>query len=80
MSPGYSPAYKVASGTPGRAGYSSEPPRKEYGPWKPWFAWRPVTTITGKSIWWCHIYRSVGNTYGDLTWYYYADEFDILSV
>ena len=50
-------------------------------PWEPWFAWRPVTTITGQWIWWRHIYRKYANTYvdhDDFTWYHYADEFEIL--
>ena len=51
--------------------------------WKPWFAWRPVTTVSGRRVWWQRIYRSVGNTYvdhDDFSWYYYADEFDLLRV
>jgi len=27
------------------------------GPWKEWFAWRPVTLINGKRVWWRKIYR-----------------------
>ena len=51
--------------------------------WKPWFAWRPVRTISGQRVWLKHIYRTIGNTYVDYdnwTWYYYADEFDLLKV
>ena len=49
--------------------------------WTKWFAWRPVTTVSGRRIWWQHIYRAVGNDYVDYdnwTWYFYADEFDLL--
>lgn len=77
------PAFKVASGSKGMSGYASKPIRKQYK-WKPWFAWRPVTTITGKKIWWKNIYRSIGDTYTlrykGWTWYYYADDFDILGI
>jgi hypothetical protein len=26
-------------------------------PWRPVFAWWPVTTITGKRVWWCKLYK-----------------------
>jgi hypothetical protein len=55
--------------------------QRRHIPWKPWFAWRPVTTVSGRWVWWEHIYRKYGNTYvdhDDFSWYYYADEFDIL--
>ena len=77
---GYS-SLKVAMGVIGSAGYSSSKPRKPEYQWKPWFAWRPVTTIGGRKVWWQRIYRSKGNDYvdhDDWTWYYYADEFDLL--
>jgi len=49
--------------------------------WRPWFAWRPVRTVSDRLVWWEHIYRKVGNDYvdeEDFTWYWYGDEFDIL--
>ena len=55
--------------------------RKQPRAWKPWFAWRPVTTISKRRVWWEHIYRARGNGYvddEDWTWYYYADLFDVL--
>lgn len=50
-------------------------------PWKPWFAWRPVKTVGDRWVWRKNIYRKIGNDYtdhDDFTWYFYADEFDIL--
>ena len=50
-------------------------------PWRPWFAWRPVKTVTGEVVWWDTVYRQVGNEYvdqEDLTWYYYGTVFDAL--
>lgn len=52
----------------------------EAGPWKPWFAWRPVT-IKGNRIWLKKVYRRKINTYVDHdNWarYEYGDMFDIL--
>lgn len=49
--------------------------------WKPWFAWRPVCTISGRRRWLTRVYRQVGNTYVDYdswTWYYYADIYEVL--
>lgn len=49
-------------------------------PWKPWFAWRPVT-IKGKRIWMKRVYRRKINTYvdhDDWSRYEYGDMFDIL--
>ena len=49
--------------------------------WRPWFAWRPVKTVSDRWVWWETIYRKVGNDYvdeEDFTWYWYGDEFDIL--
>ena len=49
--------------------------------WRPWFAWRPVRTVSDRWVWWEHIYRKVGNDYvdeEDFTWYWYGDEFDVL--
>lgn len=53
----------------------------EGNPWRPWFAWRPVRTVTGELVWWDTVYRQVGNTYADQecwTWYYYGTVFDAL--
>ena len=53
----------------------------EGNPWRPWFAWRPVKTVTGELVWWDTVYRQVGNTYVDQehwTWYYYGTVFDAL--
>ncbi|CAB4129292.1 hypothetical protein UFOVP112_390 [uncultured Caudovirales phage] len=50
-------------------------------PWRPWFAWRPVRTVTGELVWWDTVYRMVGNTYVDqenFTWYYYGTVFEAL--
>ena len=50
-------------------------------PWKEWFAWRPVRTVSNRVVWWQTVYRKVANTYSDdmdMTWYFYGDEFDIL--
>jgi len=29
----------------------------EKTPWEEWFAWRPVKTIEGETIWWRRCYR-----------------------
>ena len=53
----------------------------EGNPWRPWFAWRPVKTVSGELVWWDTVYRQVGNTYADQecwTWYYYGTVFDVL--
>lgn len=55
--------------------------KESYRKWQPWFAWRPVQTISGQWVWWDYTYRKVANSYSDdmdLRWYFYADEFDIL--
>lgn len=52
----------------------------ELGPWKPWFAWRPVK-FKGKRVWMKKIYRRSINTYvdqEDWTRYEYGDLFDVL--
>ena len=52
----------------------------ELGPWKPWFAWRPVT-IKGKRVWMKKIYRRKINTYVDMDdWarYEYGNIFDVI--
>lgn len=51
-------------------------------PWRPWFAWRPVTTISGQRIWFQPIYRRCINTYVDYEdWnrYEYADLIDVIA-
>ena len=51
-------------------------------PWESWFAWRPVTTISGKRYWWTTVYRKSGYDdwldEGSWKWYFYADDFDLL--
>ena len=52
----------------------------ELGPWKPWFAWRPVK-LKGKRVWMKKIYRRSINTYVDMddwTRYEYGDIFDVI--
>jgi hypothetical protein len=52
----------------------------EVGPWKPWFAWYPVT-IKGNKVWMKKVYRRTVNTYVDMdNWnrYEYGDIFDII--
>lgn len=52
----------------------------ETGPWKPWFAWRPVK-FKGKRVWMKKIYRRSINTYvdhDDWTRYEYGDIFDVI--
>jgi hypothetical protein len=49
--------------------------------WKEWFAWRPVKTVAGETIWWTTVYRQLGNTYSDqedFNWYYYGTIMDVL--
>jgi len=49
--------------------------------WQPWFAWRPIRTVSDQVAWWTTVYRTVGNDYvdhDDWSWYHYADEFDLL--
>jgi len=53
----------------------------EVEPWKIWFAWRPITTVTGERVWLKKIYRRCINTYvdhDDWTRYEYANIFDVL--
>lgn len=69
--------YKVVFGRDGLPNAIENKPRI----WAPWFAWRPVTTISGQRVWWKKIYRSIGNDYvdhDDWTWYHYADIFEVL--
>jgi len=52
----------------------------ERGPWKPWFAWRPVK-VNGQTIWLERIYRRSINTYVDMddwTRYEYGTLFDVI--
>lgn len=59
---------------------SSVPRKVELGPWKPWFAWRPVT-VKDKRVWLKKIYRRKINTYVDMEdWsrYEYGTIFDVL--
>ena len=54
--------------------------KQEIGPWKPWFAWRPVK-VNGKKVWMKKVYRRCINTYVDHDdWrrYQYGDMFDVL--
>ena len=51
--------------------------------WQPWFAWRPIRTLSNRVVWWTTVYRSSGNDYvdhDDWRWYHYADEFDLLKL
>ena len=53
----------------------------EISPWKRWFAWRPVTSVSGQKLWMQTVYRRCINTYVDMDdWkrYEYADIFDVL--
>lgn len=50
--------------------------------WRAWFAWRPVRTVSGELVWWCTVYRKLGNDYTDMedwSWYYYGTVFDVLA-
>ena len=54
--------------------------KQEVGPWKPWFAWRPVQ-LHGKRVWMKKIYRRCINTYVDMDdWkrYEYGNIFDVI--
>jgi hypothetical protein len=53
----------------------------ETSPWRLWFAWRPVKTVSGQAVWAKKVYRRCINTYVDMdNWkrYEYADIFDVL--
>ena len=55
----------------------------EVEPWRPWFAWHPITTKAGKRVWLEKVYRRCIWHYGDNvgaqhTTYEYANIFDIL--
>lgn len=54
--------------------------KQEVGPWKPWFAWRPVK-VKDKQVWMKKIYRRKLNTYVDHdNWarYEYGTIFDVI--
>lgn len=54
--------------------------KQEAGPWKEWFAWRPVK-LHGKRVWFKKVYRRKINTYVDHdNWarYEYGNVFDVL--
>lgn len=54
--------------------------KQEVGPWKEWYAWRPVK-MKGKRVWLKKIYRRTINTYVDMdNWnrYEYGDIFDVI--
>ena len=52
---------------------------EKVGPWKRWFAWRPVTTIGGDRIWgkrcYCRIRYTIFKRYAGRE---YATDFDVL--
>lgn len=63
--------------------------REYYSKWKPWFAWRPVETISGHRVWCRLIYRryvmndirfeeSMGEMISSKH-YQYGTEFDLLT-
>ena len=55
--------------------------KDDWRKWKPWFAWRPVRTVSGRVMWCTTVYRKLANTYSDdmdMPWYFYGDAFDIL--
>ena len=82
------PAFKVAAsyGTMRRMApknYASGNPGIEMpkpGPWKSWFAWYPVKTVSGRRYWGCIVYRRRKPTlFRRYASYEYGDDFDILS-
>lgn len=49
--------------------------------WQPWYAWRPVKTVSGQIVWLDTVYRCIGNDYvdyDDWRWYHYGNTFDVL--
>lgn len=49
--------------------------------WEPWYAWRPVRTVSGQVVWLDTVYRCIGNDYVDYEdwrWYHYGNTFDVL--
>lgn len=79
------PAMKVAAGSSYRS--SSAKPSATWnvwdrGPWEPWFAWKPVKTISKKRVWLKRIYRrhsywDMGR--GSVERVEYGDLFDVIS-
>lgn len=56
-------------------------PRRTIHPWQPWWAWRPVRTVSNRVVWCARVYRVLGNDfvdYDDWSWYHYADDFDLI--
>ena len=54
--------------------------KQEVGPWKEWYAWRPVK-VHGKRVWMKKVYRRSINTYvdhDDWTRYEYGNIFDVI--
>ncbi len=54
--------------------------KREVGPWKEWYAWRPVK-IKDKRVWLKKVYRRKINTYvdhDDWSHYEYGTVFDVL--
>lgn len=54
--------------------------KQEVGPWKEWYAWRPVK-VNDKRVWLKKVYRRSINTYVDhdnWTRYEYGTVFDVL--
>lgn len=50
-------------------------------PWQRWFAWRPVTTVSGERVWLKKIYRRQIVCYADMDdWFHYeyGNIFDII--
>jgi hypothetical protein len=41
--------------------------------WQLWFAWHPVTTLSGRRVWWTHVRRrwnpDAGSCVGDFSGY-----------
>lgn len=63
-----------------RSAFQNVARKIELGPWKPWFAWRPVT-FKGKRVWMKKIYRRSINTYvdhDDWARYEYGDILDVI--
>jgi len=75
-------AFKVAGNSRGtRVGAVGVARKIETSPWQKWYAWYPVTTITGQRLWMQNVYRRCINTYVDMDdWkrYEYADIFDVI--
>lgn len=53
----------------------------EVMPWRVWFAWRPVKTISGERVWGKKIFRRQVVSYADMddwAYYEYGNMFDVL--